>query len=90
MPSVVIKAIEYADGRPCPMGGLFLSRADANSETSAWTPDLGLARHFANNGEAFDFWRRQSNANPHRLDGRPNRPLTKITVELMPVPEAEP
>ena len=44
------------------------------------THDRRKAMRFANVGEAWECWRRQSALVPLRPDGKPNRPLTAFTV----------
>lgn len=46
------------------------------------TPDISKAKHFANAGEAIEFWRTQSKVRPLREDGEPNRPMTAYTIEV--------
>jgi hypothetical protein len=48
------------------------------------TPDPQRAKRFETNAQAFEFWRQQSKAVPLRPDGKPNRPLTAYTVEILP------
>lgn len=53
-----------------------------------WTADLASALKFETPREAMDTWRRQSNAAPLRDDGKPNRPLSAFTVEIVSEEEA--
>lgn len=85
----VIRAIAYADGSEVPFANLFLASADHDAERHSWTPDLDLALHFATAADAWEFWRKQSRVRTHRLDGKPNRPLTAISVELVPVHDGQ-
>lgn len=39
------------------------------------------ALRFADGSAALGFWRTQSTVRPYRDDGRPNRPLTAMTIE---------
>lgn len=48
-----------------------------------FTPDMAAAMLFENAGEAMTFWRTQSTVRPLRPDGKPNRPLTAYTVEIV-------
>lgn len=57
---------------------------DGRGET-VLTEERTRAKTFANAGEAFEFWRQQSKTVPLRPDGRPNRPLTAYTVEILPI-----
>jgi len=49
------------------------------------TDKIADARLFASHAEALAYWQRQSTVRPFREDGRPNRPGTAFTVELIPV-----
>jgi hypothetical protein len=48
------------------------------------TPDITKAQHFTTKIEALELWRSVDPRNPKREDGRPNRPLTAFTVEVLP------
>ncbi len=54
-----------------------------------WTVDRAKARRFASPVEATEEWRRQSTVRPLRPDGKPNRPLSSYTVEIVPLEGAE-
>lgn len=49
------------------------------------TPDIQKAKHFNSHKEAFDFWNQQVGDEP-RWDGKPNKPLTALTIEVVEVP----
>lgn len=49
----------------------------------AWWGPLDRAKQFTSMLEATEFWKRQSTVQPLRHDGRPNRPLTAHTVEMV-------
>jgi len=49
----------------------------------------GRAKHFDTFAEAFEYWRGISKVRPIRTDGKPNRPLTAFTVEILTI-EDEP
>ena len=51
------------------------------------TKDLAEARRFEDAGEAIRVYRTPSKTHPWRSDGKPNRPLTAFTVELVTVSE---
>jgi hypothetical protein len=63
---------EYADGR-----GIV-----------EWTRKLSSAMQFPDVVTAFRFYRQEPKARPVREDGRPNRPLTAFTIEVIPYEEA--
>ena len=48
-----------------------------------FTHDLTLAKRFPNPAAASAYWQTQSTTTPLRLDGKPNRPLTASTVEIV-------
>ena len=49
------------------------------------TPDQARATVFPSAFDALEYWKRQSTRRPLRDDGKPNRPLTAFTVEVVPV-----
>jgi hypothetical protein len=49
------------------------------------TPDISKATVFPGTA-AFELWRKPDPRNPVRPDGKPNRPLTAFTVEIVPDP----
>ena len=48
---------------------------------------LDKAMRFEDAACALAYWRLQSTLVPFRPDGKPNRPLTALTIELQPVEE---
>ena len=48
------------------------------------TPHREGAKQFADNAAAMIAWNTQSTVRPLRPDGRPNKPLTTLTVEIEP------
>jgi hypothetical protein len=46
------------------------------------TSDRDCARRFATAAEALTAWTTQSTVRPLRPDGKPNKPLTALTVEI--------
>jgi len=52
-----------------------------------FTADISKALRFADISLALDFWRRQSRKFPLRADGKPNRPMTSTTVEIIEMDE---
>jgi hypothetical protein len=88
MPKVV-RVLCAADGSPTPHDGRYV--VDWNAHTKAGVIDIsttGLidcARRFENNDE-FVEWGTISNVQAKRpWDGKPNRPLTALSVESLPV-----
>lgn len=47
------------------------------------TAAIEKAKHFPDASEALGFWRTQSRVRPLRPDGKPNRPLTAYTIEVV-------
>jgi hypothetical protein len=83
----MIKAVEFVDGSHTPFAGEYLKSYDPDARDgvglSAWTSKKDEAMKFASGGEALECWRQVSKVRPVRRDGKPNRPLTSITVELV-------
>lgn len=46
------------------------------------TDDIEKAKTFDDFGQAFEFWKTQSKTKPTRPDGKPNRPMTALTIEI--------
>ena len=88
----VIKAVAFANGTPCPHHGHYLETADFEAHGGlghmTFTADPAEALRFATPGDAIAFWQRRSVTFPLRADGRPNRPLTALTVEIERAPPA--
>jgi len=84
-----IQCVELADGAPCDQAGQYLASFDPNANGgrghATWTPDLSQAMRFANVKKALEMWKRPSTVQPRRPDGKPNRPLTAYTVEIVPL-----
>jgi hypothetical protein len=89
MISFVIYIVGNALGTPNPhVDGLYLKNftpdADLEGrgmiETCASVED---AKSFMTSSAALEFWRQQSRIRPLRPDGKPNRPLTAYTVEIL-------
>lgn len=84
---VVVRVIGRADGGKTPHDGRYVAAWSPNTSAGvlvlASTPDLAKARRFTRK-EAYCEWREVSRVEPRRpWDGRPNRPLTGITIELV-------
>lgn len=71
--------------------GLWLEDFDADAHggrgQASLTHDKARARHFRSSTDAFAFWRQVSRRQPVRHDGKPNRPLTAYSIELLPETE---
>lgn len=82
--STIIRAIDYANGQLCPVAGQWLRSFDFEAYGGRgfgeWTVVKGKAMRFASVGDAMLFWKTQSKTVPLRSDGKPNRPLTSVTI----------
>lgn len=71
----------------------YIVRCDVDARGGLGEVVLGprdQARRFPDAGAALTYWKRPSTVHPVRsTDGKPNRPLTAYTVELVTVPDAE-
>lgn len=76
-------AVEVAGGEPVE-AWVVACDVDARDGrgTFVLTADVAQARLFDTASEALDYWQRQSTVVPLRPDGKPNRPLTALTVEV--------
>lgn len=85
--SAVIKLIGLANGRPTHHDGRYL--VDADIETGSMLPVVSTTSHieqalrFDNFDSAIEYWKRQAQGRRIRPDGKPNRPLTVYTVEVV-------
>ena len=81
-----IKAVGFANGMPCPHAGLWVQSFDFENGGGrgygVFTPHTQRALAFKDAGEALEFWRTQSKTKPFREDGKPNCPLTALTVSM--------
>lgn len=72
-----------------PDAGKYLKAYDPDTEDGAgrieWTTEREEAMVFENSVAAMNCWRQVSKTMPLRLDGKPNRPLTRYTVMSEPV-----
>ena len=86
---VILRVIGRADGNgTTPHDGRYVLAWNPHSEAGTLeltsTADRSQAQVF-NHADALRQWRTVSRIEPQRWDGRPNRPLTAITVEIRPV-----
>jgi len=90
MSSVGIIAVAFANGEPCPHEGQWVRSFDHDAcegqGYGVFTDDASCALPFADVGEAWNFWAKQSSVRPTRPDGRPNKPMTALTVSIEPLP----
>ena len=85
--SVVIRAVGFASGEPCEHRGWYLMSFDFDAweglGEGEFTPDIEEAKQFKDFAQAIKFWQTQSKVNPIRRDGRPNRPLTCLSITVV-------
>lgn len=85
----IIKCCGYATPQPCPFEGQFLEWYDPDlpgeGALAGFTRDASKAKTFPDGAAALEEWRRVRSVDPVRPDGKPNRPLTAFTVELVEV-----
>jgi hypothetical protein len=84
--SAVILAVGFANGAHCPHANQWLKTFDHDAcdgqGYGTFTPDPEQAMQFDDAAAAMTFWKKQSRVRPLRQDGKPNRPLTALTVVI--------
>lgn len=87
---IVLKLIAHASDHISGYEGQYLKSFDfeahAGQGEADYTPHMAEALKFDDKGAALAFWRTQSKVRPLRADGKPNRPLTAATMELVGLP----
>lgn len=87
---VTVQVLGTARGEATVYDGQYVARWSPHTEYGACaletTPDRAQARVFASMSEALEEYRTISNVEPTRPDGRPNRPLTGLSIEIERVP----
>jgi hypothetical protein len=82
----VIVAVGFVNRQHCPHAGQYLEWFDFDYANGLgrgeFTKDRTKALEFKDAGEAMTFWKTVSRVKPFRADGKPNRPLTALTVEI--------
>lgn len=90
MKPVGIKCVAMAAGGRQGPAGAWLKSYDPEAfrgrGSAEWTDDPTEALVFTEPVEAFRYWKQTSRTRPYREDGRPNRPLTAFTIEVVAVP----
>jgi len=85
----VIKVHGFATGEPCEVAGMYVLSFDFDADDGVgmgvFTDELDLAKKFDAPSEAVNFWQSVSTVRPLREDGKPNRPLTSSSVEIIPI-----
>lgn len=95
----LIRILGYADGTESRHDGCFVSYYDPNGSEYdprfgdlrfdlTTTPDPEKAQRYVTAAQAHRAWTERSKTQPYRpWDGRPNRPLTAYSCEIVDVPE---
>lgn len=90
MKPVGIKCVALNSGLEAGPAGQWLKSYDPDGMGgrghAVWTADPSEAMTFLDVGAAVKCWQQQSEKAPTRDDGRPNKPLTAYTVEVIPLP----
>lgn len=85
--SVVIRAVGFANGVPCPHRGWYVKSFDFDAHDGQgygeFTSDIEEAMQFKDFAKAYAFWSTQSKVNKIRKDGRPNKPMTCLSIEVV-------
>jgi hypothetical protein len=80
----VIRAVGFTNGRPCPHEDQFLKNfnhdAYGGQGYGEFTARPSEAKQFDSYLDAIEFWNKCSMVKPLRPDGKPNRPLTALTM----------
>lgn len=86
----VIKVVGFVSGGPSAYDGQYLEAFDPDWGAGlgrVWTTlDPARAMRFESLAKALEYWKQQSRVRPTRPDGKPNRPLTALTVEVGDAP----
>lgn len=86
---IVAVAVANGDGSPHWFRGWYLECFDFEAHggvgEGGFTPDLDKAMQWAGMAEFHAFYTRSPACRPSRSDGRPNRPLTATTWELITI-----
>lgn len=89
--SCVIIAMGFANGVPCPHEGEYLKAFDFEAYDGQgygeFTKKIDEAKRFKDAAEAWSFWTTVPATRPLRPDGKPNKPLTALTIAIEPIPE---
>jgi len=84
--TVVIMAVGFANGQYCSHEGQWVQSFDHDAYNGRgfgmFTNEIEKAIQFKDLEEAMTFWKKQSSINPIREDGKPNRPMTALTVTI--------
>jgi len=86
MTEYLIRAVDFANGAPCPFAGQWLKEFDFDADDGrgfgVFTDNRAEAVRFGSRRLALLFWRTTSSIKPIREDGEPNRPLTAMSIDI--------
>ena len=86
----LIRALGFASGAPCPHAGQYLESFDFEAYDGRgygeFTPDPARAKRFDDVPACVLFWSTTSTTKPVREDGKPNRPLTALSIDISDAP----
>lgn len=89
MTKTIMRIVGSTLGNPTPEDDTYLLAYDPNGNEGRGsiktTKDKAKAKRFLDQVEALACWKRPSATHPWRLDGKPNRPLTAFTVQIINV-----
>jgi hypothetical protein len=85
----IIRIITTARGIPSPHDGEYVVSCDFDAHRGrglvTTSPEQAMAKRFETFEDAARYWKKISPQYPQRDDGKPNRPLTAFTCEILPV-----
>jgi hypothetical protein len=85
---VIIRVVGVPEGWRTPHDGRWIVDYDPDTPYGmlalTTTASPAKARHFATFNEAWDYCQRPSATHPKRPDGRPNRPVSGLSLEFEP------
>lgn len=83
----ILRIVGFSNGRPSPHDGRYVVAFDPDAydglgdvQTSA---DPHQAIKFNEAIDAWNLWRKVSTKRPRRADGKPNKPMTAFTIEII-------
>ena len=87
MTTYVMRITGFANGSRCPIAGQYLkSFVHDTSDGKGYGEfviDPREAMAFRTMRDALDFWQQRSTVMPTRKDGKPNRPLTASSIDIV-------
>ena len=88
----VIKIVTGANGMSTPHDGRYLLGYNPDTVYGDLimisTPDIAKARRFHDLSAVHELWAAVSKQQPVRPDGKPNRPMTGLTIEVIEIANA--